>query len=1161
MSRPTLAELLRQRVLVLDGATGTRLQQETLTAADFGGAEHEGCYEALVLHRPELVEAVHREYLAAGADIVETNTFGGTPLVLAEFGLAERAREINRRAAEIARAACDAAEAADAADPALAAAARRPRFVAGSIGPSTKSILLTGGVTFDQLADHFRVQALGLIEGGADYLLVETVSDPVNAKATFCGIDDAFAELGLRIPVALSVTVEASGVTLCGQSAEAFYTTVEQRELLYFGLNCAVGPSFMADPIRSLAAIAECPIACVPNAGLPDENGRYAESPEQMAAVFERFLAEGWLNAIGGCCGTTAPHVRAFATLAPRFPPRVPLATRWGRVSGIEYLSLEEDRRPLQVGERTNVIGSRKFKRLVAEGDFERAAELGRGQVAAGAHILDVCLADPDRDEAADTSLLLDALTRMVRVPLMIDSTDPAVIEAALKKIPGKPIVNSVNLEDGEERFERIAPLAHRYGAALVVGTIDEDRVQGMALTAERKLAVARREYELLTGKYGLHPTDLIFDPLVFPCASGDVNYKGSARETIEGVRAIKQHLPGVKTLLGVSNVSFGLPPAGREVLNSVFLHECVEAGLDLAIVNSEKLVRYAQIPEEEREAALDLLYDRGEDPIARFTALFREERRRQTDDALAKAPIEMRLSRRIVEARREGLEDDLEEALSRYAPLDVINGPLLDGMGEVGRLFGNNELIVAEVLQSAEVMKAAVSYLERYMEPGAEPQKGTVVLATVKGDVHDIGKNLVSILFANNGFGVKDLGIKVDPVTLARAIEEHRPAIVGLSGLLVKSAQQMAVTAADLKAMGIAVPVLCGGAALTRKFTETRIAPAYDGIVLYAKDAMDGLALANRIVDPRERPALEAAVARLREADGASAVATSETAPAAEPAAAVIPVRAVAPAPDIPKAPGFERHCLEANALEMLGWVNDQMLYGRHLGVKGNVRGEHGEGNEKLASLKELVTGLVREGQAEGWLRPRGVFRFLPAASDGDALALRERPDGPEVARFVFPRQRDRERLCIADWVEPADGRPDSVALFVVSAGSGVRERVEALKQQGEYLRSHALAATALELAEATAEWLHARLRTAWGIPDPPGLTLSEMFRTRYRGLRVSFGYPACPALEDQATLFRLLEPEKIGVRLTDGFMMDPEASVSALVFHHPEAHYFVAG
>ncbi len=1160
MPRPTLAELLRRRVLVLDGATGTRLQQETLTAADFGGAEHEGCYEALVLHRPELVEAVHREYLAAGADIVETNTFGGTPLVLAEFGLAARAREINRRAAEIARAACAAAEGADAPGP---GGARRPRFVAGSMGPSTKSILLTGGVTFDQLADHFRVQALGLIEGGADYLLVETVSDPVNAKATFCGIDDAFAELGLRIPVALSITIEASGVTLCGQSAEAFYTTVEQRELLYFGLNCAVGPSFMADPIRSLAAIAECPIACVPNAGLPDENGRYAETPEQMAAVFERFLAEGWLNAIGGCCGTTAPHVKAFAALAPRFPPRVPLATRWGRVSGIEYLSLEEERRPLQVGERTNVIGSRKFKRLVAEGDLERAAELGRGQVAAGAHILDVCLADPDRDEAADTEKLLDALTRMVRVPLMIDSTDAAVIEAALKKIPGKPIINSVNLEDGEERFERIAPLAHRYGAALVVGTIDEDRVQGMALTAERKLAVARREYELLTGKYGLHPTDLIFDPLVFPCASGDVNYKGSARETINGVRAIKQHLPGVKTLLGVSNVSFGLPPAGREVLNSVFLHECVEAGLDLAIVNSEKLVRYAQIPDDEREAALDLLYDRGEDPIARFTALFREERRRETDDALAKTPIETRLSRRIVEARREGLEDDLEEALSRYAPLEVINGPLLDGMGEVGRLFGNNELIVAEVLQSAEVMKAAVSYLERYMEPGAEPQKGTVVLATVKGDVHDIGKNLVSILFANNGFAVKDLGIKVDPVTLARAIEEHRPAIVGLSGLLVKSAQQMAVTAADLKAMGIAVPVLCGGAALTRKFTETRIAPAYGGIVLYAKDAMDGLALANRIVDPRERPALEAAVARLRAAEGASAVATSEAAPAAaaEPAAPAIPVRAVSPAPDIPKAPGFERHCLEANALEMLGWVNDQMLYGRHLGVKGNVRGEHGEGNEKLAALKELVTGLVREGQAEGWLRPRGVFRFFPATSDGNALALRERPDGPEVARFVFPRQRDRERLCISDWVEPASGRPDSVAMFVVTAGSDVRARVEALKEKGEYLRSHALAATALELAEATAEWLHARLRAAWGIPDPPGLTLSEMFRTRYRGLRVSFGYPACPALEDQATLFRLLEPEKIGVHLTEGFMMDPEASVSALVFHHPEARYFVAG
>ncbi len=867
MPRPTLSELLRQRVLVLDGATGTRLQQETLTAADFGGAVHEGCYEALVLHRPDLIATVHREYLEAGADIVETDTFGGTPLVLAEFGLGDRAREINRRAAEIARAACDAVEAADAADAGLAADARRPRFVAGSMGPTTKSILLTGGVTFDQLADHYRIQALGLVEGGADYLLVETCSDPLNVKACFCGIDDAFAELGRAIPVALSVTVEASGVTLCGQSAEAFYITVEHRDLLYIGLNCAVGPSFMADPVRSLAAIAECPIACVPNAGLPDENGRYGESPEHMAAVFERFLNEGWLNAIGGCCGTTAAHIRAFAALAPRHRPRVPLATRWGRVSGIEVLSLEEERRPLQVGERTNVIGSRKFKKLVAEGDFERAAEVGRAQVKGGAHILDVCLADPDRDEAADTGRLLDALTRMVRVPLMIDSTDAAVIEAALKKIPGKAIINSVNLEDGEERFERIVPLARRYGAALVVGTIDEDRVQGMALTAARKLAVARREHDLLTGKYGLHPTDLIFDPLVFPCASGDVNYKGSARETIEGVRAIKQALPGVKTILGVSNVSFGLPPAGREVLNSVFLHACVEAGLDLAIVNSEKLVRYAQIPDDEREAALDLLYDRGEDPIARFTALFREERRRDTDDALARQPIETRLSRRIVEARREGLEEDLEEALSRYLPLDVINGPLLDGMGEVGRLFGANELIVAEVLQSAEVMKAAVSYLERYMEQGAEPQKGTVVLATVKGDVHDIGKNLVSILFANNGFAVKDLGIKVDPVTLARAIEQHRPAIVGLSGLLVKSAQQMAVTAADLKEMGIAVPVLCGGAALTRKFTETRIAPAYDGIVLYAKDAMDGLALANRIVDPRERPGLEAAVARLREA------------------------------------------------------------------------------------------------------------------------------------------------------------------------------------------------------------------------------------------------------------------------------------------------------
>ena len=1142
MRADTLQELLARRVLVLDGATGTRFQRERLGPADFGGAEREGCFEALVLERPDLVALVHREYLAAGADVVETDTFGATPLVLAEYGLAARAREINRRAAEIARAEADAASSPD-----------KPRFVAGSIGPTTRSLLLTGGATFAEMRDAFRAQALGLIEGGCDYLLVETASDPLNVKAAFEGIDDAAAELGTSRPVAVSATIESSGATLCGQSIEAFYTSIEHRDLLYVGLNCAVGPEFMADPLRTLAAIAETPVACVPNAGLPDEQGRYSETPERMAGTLARFLDEGLLNLVGGCCGTTAEHVAAFARLAAGRAPRVPAASRFGRVAGIDFLSLDEERRPLLVGERTNVIGSRKFKRLVAEGEWERAAEIGQGQVAGGAHVLDVCLADPDRDERADMERLLARLARRVRAPLMIDSTDPAVVERALELVPGKPIVNSVNLEDGEERLGKVARLARRRGAALVVGCIDDDPRQGMAIAATRKLEVARRAHAILTTKYGVPETDLIFDPLVFPCASGDAQYKGSARETIEGVRALKAAFPRCKTLLGVSNVSFGLPPAAREVLNSVFLHECGEAGLDLAIVNSEKIVRFAQIPKEEREAALDLLRDRGEGAAERFAALFRDARPRAAADEGGAAPIETRLARRIVEARREGLESDVEEALTRYAPLDLINGPLLDGMAEVGRLFGANELIVAEVLQSAQVMKAAVALLEPRLPQGAAPRKGTFLLATVKGDVHDIGKNLVGILLANNGFKLVDLGIKVDPTTLAKAIAEHKPAIVGLSGLLVKSARQMAATAADLKAAGIDVPLLCGGAALSRRFVETQIAPAYGGIALYAPDAMQGLALAERLVDPEARALLAAEAARV--AAGAAPDAAAET---ESEAAEVGPT--VAPAPDVPPPPDFARRTYALPAREALAWANEQTLIGRHLGLRGNVRSAAEAGDPKYRELRTLVEEVVDEYAAKGILAPRAVFQFFRARRDGRTIVL-AREDGAEAARFAFPRQADRGRLCVADWVEPAEGRPDAVALFVATAGTGVREEAARLTAAGEYLKAHALAACALELAEGTAERLHAHLRALWGVPDPPDMTPLRIFRAEYRGLRVSFGYPACPALENQRILFDLLRPEEIGVRLTDGLMMDPEASVSALVFHHPAARYFSAG
>ncbi|HVP39270.1 MAG TPA: vitamin B12 dependent-methionine synthase activation domain-containing protein, partial [Candidatus Saccharimonadales bacterium] len=823
---------------------------------------------------------------------------------------------------------------------------------------------------------------------------------------------------------------------------------------------------------------------------------------------------------------------------------------------GIDFQTLDEDRRPLLVGERTNVIGSREFKKLIAAGDLERAAEVGRGQVRGGAHILDVCLADPDRDERADLPAFLARLVRQVRVPIMIDSTDPEAIERALRLTQGKCLINSVNLEDGEERFRRVVPLARRYGAALVVGCIDDDPRQGMAVTAERKLAVARRAHDLLTGKYGVAPEDLVFDPLVFPCGTGDPAYRGSAAHTVEGVRRLKEAFPRSKTLLGISNVSFGLPAAGRETLNSVFLYHCTLAGLDLAIVNAGKIVRFAAIPEDERRLCEDLLFDRGADPVGAFAAHFKSKRAEPRDAAADRArPVETRLAAHVVEGSRDRLEEDLDEALSRYAPLDVINGPLMDGMNEVGRLFNSNQLIVAEVLQSAEVMKAAVTYLEPFLGRAEARARGTVVLATVKGDVHDIGKNLVDIILSNNGYRVVNLGIKVEPAALIEAARAHRPDILGLSGLLVKSAQQMVVTAADLREAGVTVPLLVGGAALTRKFTDTRIQPEYGALTAYAKDAMQGLALANRILDPTQRPALEAELSAVRASYGA---ARAEAAPAVEEKP--FSGRSVAPAPEIPAPPDLRRHEAACRVGELLAYVNPMMLYGKHLGLRGMVSRLIEHGDEKAVKLVRMVEGLAAECERDGLLNPRAVYRFYAAHAEAEELVLAERPGGPEVGRFRFPRQADRDRLCVADWVEPRGGRPDYLALFVTTAGQGVRERAEALKAAGDYLRCHALQALALETAEACAEWLHQRLRAAWGFADPPDLSMTDRFKARYRGIRVSFGYPACPELEPQRVLFELLQPGSLGVQLTDGFMMEPEASVSALVFHHPEAKYFAA-
>jgi 5-methyltetrahydrofolate--homocysteine methyltransferase len=1143
-----LRELLGERIVVLDGATGTSIQAMRLGADDFGGPALEGCNENLVLTRPDRIRALHRSFLEAGADIVETDTFGASAVVLAEYGLAERARELNRRAAELARAEADAFSTAD-----------KPRFVAGSMGPTTRSISVTGGITFDRLAAAYEEQALGLIEGGADVLLLETVQDTLNCKAGLVGIERAMEAAGAAVAVSVSGTIETMGTLLGGQDIEAFYVSLAHRGLLWMGLNCATGPDFMTDHLRTLAEISRFYVACVPNAGLPDEDGRYNETPEMLAAKVGRFADNGWVNLVGGCCGTTPAHIKLLVEAVAGKPPRPPAALRRSVVAGIETLAIDQNTRPVLVGERTNVLGSRKFKRLIAEGKFEEAAEVGRRQVRRGAHVLDVCLQDPDRPELEDATRLIELLVKKVKAPLMIDSTDARVVEEGLKRTPGKSIINSVNLEEGEERLRRVVPLARCYGAALVVGCIDEDKQQAQALTRQRKLQVAERSYRLLTEKYGVEPEDIIFDALVFPVGTGDRNYIGSAVETIEGIRLIKSAMPRCKTLLGISNVSFGLPEAGREVLNAVMLYHAVQAGLDLAIVNAEKLERYPSIPDEERRLAEDLIWWRGDDPIAAFAAYFRARKGKVTTDEQRRAlPLDERLARCILEGSREGLFEDLDEALKGRSPLEIINGPLMKGMGEVGRLFNLNQMIVAEVLQSAEAMKAAVAYLEPHMEKSASLVRGTIVLATVKGDVHDIGKNLVEIILNNNGYRVINLGIKVPPEELIKAHREHRPDAIGLSGLLVKSAQMMATTAEDFKSAGISCPVLVGGAALSNRFTRMKIAPKYDGLVAYAKDAMEGLDLANRIIDPKARAKLkddlDAETARLL-----AAAATKEAAPVS---AAVAVRSAVRRDVDIPHPPDLRLHVVRDYDLgEIFEYINPVMLYTRHLGFK-NFEQALGAGDAKARELKAAVEAIEQVMIARTDISANAIYKFFPAQSDGDRTMMVLSPDGAAVvASFRFGRQSEAPALCLADYIAPRDsGRLDYLCLFVTTIGTGVRALAEEWKGKGDYLRSHILQVLALEGAEAFAELLHLKIRRMWGFGDPPGLTNKDLFRANYRGKRFSFGYPACPRLEDQAELFRLLDIERqnLGVALTEGYMMDPEASVSAMVFHHPEARYF---
>jgi 5-methyltetrahydrofolate--homocysteine methyltransferase len=839
--------------------------------------------------------------------------------------------------------------------------------------------------------------------------------------------------------------------------------------------------------------------------------------------------------------------------------PRPLVESHETRVSGIDALVIDQDTRPVIIGERTNVLGSRRFRRLIGQGAFEEASEIGRRQVRNGAHVLDVCLQDPDRDELSDVIQFLDHLTRKVKTPIMIDSTDARVIEEALKRLQGKSIINSINLEDGEERFRAVVPLARRYGAALVVGCIDDDREQAQAVTRERKLAVARRAHQLLTENYGVPEEDIIFDPLVFPAGTGDQAYLGSGAETIEGVRLIKEAMPNTKTVLGISNVSFGLPTAGREVLNSVFLYHCVQAGLDTAIVNSELMQRYTSIPEEERRLSEDLIWNRGHDPVAAFAAHFRDRTSRASTEERSTLPLEQRLARAIIDGTKEGLAADLDEALEGRKALEIINGPLMAGMDEVGRQFNANELIVAEVLQSAEAMKFAVSHLEPHMDRLDSASRGKILLATVKGDVHDIGKNLVEIILSNNGYQVINLGIKVPPQDLIEACREHRPDLIGLSGLLVKSAQMMVETARDFRQAGVQVPILVGGAALSNRFTRLRIAPEYEGLVVYARDAMAGLTLANHIQDADERQkliaAVEAETEQMRQ-DGQARQAAAED----QAVPAVAPAR-VRHDLAVPSPPDLRLHVLKNYDMERIfPYINPQMLYVRHLGFKGRFAEALEAGDRSAVELRDSVRLVEDKILARSDITASAVYKFFPCQSD-DQWLLVYGPDGKEVLeRFYFGRQSQREGLCLADYVMPRDsGKTDYLAMFTTSIGPGVRALSEQWMAEGKFLNSHILQALALEGAEAFAELLHQQIRQMWGFGDPAGTTQQDLYRTQYRGRRYSFGYPACPRLEDQEQLFRLLKvSENIGVELTEGYMMDPEGSVSALVFHHPDARYF---
>jgi 5-methyltetrahydrofolate--homocysteine methyltransferase len=1165
----SLTDTMNARVLIADGAMGTMLQRANPTLDDFDG--HDGCNEILNVTRPDVVREVHDAYLEAGADCVETNTFGANLGNLGEYGIADRIRELSLAGARLAREVAD-----------RWTTPQWPRFVIGSIGPGTKLPTL-GHTPYATLRDAYQDNAAGLLEGGVDVLLVETCYDLLQAKAAVIACRRAMAGTGRTVPLICQVTMETTGTMLLGSEIGAALTSLEALGVDLVGLNCATGPEEMTEHLRYLSRYTRVPISVMPNAGLPEvtaDGAHYPLTADQLAEALDRFVREYGVSLVGGCCGTTPEHIAAVrAKLDGAGPAARELRSEPGVSSIYHHVPFAQDAGLLMVGERTNANGSRAFREAMIGADWERCVEIARGQARDGSHLLDLCVDYVGRDGVADMRELAGRFATASTLPIMIDSTEPAVVAAGLEMLGGRCVVNSVNYEDGDgpdSRYARVMPIIREHGAAVVALTIDED---GQARTADWKARVASRLIDDLSGNWGMSISDILVDCLTFPISTGQEETRRDAIETIEAIREIARRYPGVNFTLGISNVSFGLNAAARQVLNSVFLHECQQAGLTSAIVHASKILPMSKIPDEQRRVALDLVYDRrrdGYDPLQTFIELFEgvdaASARASRAEELAALPLSERLERRIVDGERNGLEADLDEAMRTRPPLDIINETLLAGMKTVGELFGSGQMQLPFVLQSAEVMKTAVAYLEPHMEKDESGGKGRIVLATVKGDVHDIGKNLVDIILSNNGYDVVNIGIKQPINVILEAAEESNADAIGMSGLLVKSTVIMRENLQEMATRGVAGkwPVLLGGAALTRGYVEDDLGALYSGEVHYARDAFEGLSLMDRIMAARrgEGPVVdaqrEAALAARRERRARHRAQVSESLPELDDDS----VRSdVAVDVEVPRPPFFGSRVVKGIALaEFAAMLDERATFLGQWGLR-SARGGPGPTYEELveAEGRPRLRAWLDQLRADQVLEAAVVYGYFPCYSQGNDLVLLDEKGNSERARFRFPRQRTERRLCLADFFRPRSDDLDVVALQLVTVGQTISEYTAKLFAQDayrDYLEVHGLS---VQLTEALAEYWHARIRQELLLPsggtvgdsDPD---LAGILRTDYRGCRYSFGYPACPELEDRAKVVELLGADRIGVELSEEFQLMPEQATDAIVVHHPEAAYFAA-